>query len=29
MQSPKNYYIIEELCDGDLSKIIKPGEQLP
>ena len=25
MESSKNYYIIQELCDGDISKIMKPG----
>ena len=25
MESSKNYYIIQELCDGDLSCLIKPG----
>jgi hypothetical protein len=29
MESPKNYYIIEELCDKDLSKVIVPGGQMP
>ena len=29
MESSKNYYIIQELCDGDLSQIIKQGEELP
>lgn len=27
MESSKNYYIIQELCDGDLSAEIKPGAQ--
>ena len=27
MESSKNYYIIQELCDGDLSKDIKKGYQ--
>ena len=29
MESSKNYYIIQELCDGDLSSLIKLGKQLP
>lgn len=29
MESSKNYYIIQELCDGDLSADIKPGVQHP
>lgn len=27
MESSKNYYIIQELCDGDLSKDIKHNNQ--
>lgn len=29
MESNKNYYIVQELCDGDLSSIVKPGKPLP
>jgi serine/threonine protein kinase len=29
MESSKNYYIIQELCDGDLAGEIKPGMQRP
>ena len=29
MESSKNYYIIQELCDGDLSHLIKLGQHLP
>lgn len=29
MESCKNYYIVQELCDGDLSQIIRRGEELP
>lgn len=29
MESSKNYYIIQELCDGDLSSEIRPGLQRP
>jgi serine/threonine protein kinase len=25
MESSKNYYIVQELCDGDLSSIMKGG----
>ena len=25
MESSNNYYIIQELCDGDLSELMKPG----
>jgi serine/threonine protein kinase len=28
-ESTNNYYIIMELCDSDLGKIIKQGKQLP
>jgi hypothetical protein len=27
MESSKNYYIIQELCDGDLAADIKPNLQ--
>ena len=29
MESSKNYYIVQELCDGDLSSIVKPGKIVP
>jgi serine/threonine protein kinase len=29
MESSKNYYIIQELCDGDLTKDIKKGYHRP
>ena len=29
MESSKNYYIVQELCDGDISKIIKPKSIVP
>ncbi len=29
MESSKNYYIIQELCDGDLSKEIKRNQERP
>lgn len=29
MESSKNYYIIQELCDGDLTKDIRKGYQRP
>lgn len=29
MESSKNYYIIQELCNGDLTSIIKPGLIIP
>lgn len=25
MESSKNYYIVQELCDGDLSSVLKHG----
>ena len=25
MESGSNYYIVQELCDGDLSSIVKPN----
>lgn len=28
MESSKNYYIIQELCDGDITKIMTPKTQL-
>lgn len=28
MESSKNYYIIQELCDGDISKLMKPGVEM-
>lgn len=28
MESSKNYYIVQELCDGDLSSIMKPGKTI-
>ena len=27
MESSKNYYIIQELCDGDISNSMSPGKQ--
>lgn len=29
MESPKNYYIIEELCDHDLAQELRVGEKMP
>lgn len=29
MESSNNYYIVQELCDGDLSAIMKPGKKIP
>lgn len=29
MESSKNYYIVQELCDGDLTSIMKPGQSVP
>jgi len=29
MESSKNYYIVQELCDGDLSSIMKGGQTVP
>lgn len=29
MESSKNYYIIQELCDGDLNKEIKRNQERP
>lgn len=29
MESSKNYYIVLELCDGDLLSIVKPGKFVP
>lgn len=29
MESSKNYYIIQELCDGDLTKEIKRNQERP
>jgi hypothetical protein len=29
MESNQYYYVIQELCDGDLSKIMKPGACQP
>ena len=25
MESSNNYYIVQELCDGDLCELMKPG----
>lgn len=29
MESSNNYYIVQELCDGDLTSVIKPGTTVP
>lgn len=29
MESSKNYYIVQELCEGDLTSIMKPGKPIP
>ena len=29
MESSKNYYIVQELCDGDITSIMKPKKPLP
>ena len=29
MESSSNYYIVQELCDGDLSSIMKKGVPVP
>ena len=29
MESANNYYIIQELCDGDLQELMKPGHPVP
>lgn len=28
MESSKNYYIVQELCDGDLSALMKGGQAI-
>jgi serine/threonine protein kinase len=28
MESSKNYYIIQEMCDGDITKIMPPKKQI-
>ena len=29
MESSKNYYIVQELCDGDITSLMKPKKPLP
>ena len=28
MESSKNYYLVQELCDGDLSSLMKAGQTI-